>query len=105
LANWSGSWLCGQWGTLTIAQSGDVVTGTYTYDSGRLKGNVGGNKLFGTWSEAPSYSIPNDAGDVEFTMSADGNSFTGRWRYGFSGDWRTWNGHKDLSNQLPPGQN
>lgn len=104
-ANWSGKWLCGQWGTLTISQSGDVVTGSYTYDNGKLKGNVGGDKLYGTWSEEPSYAIPNDAGDVEFTMAPDGNSFTGRWRYGFTGEWKTWNGQRDLSNQLPPGQN
>ena len=102
VANWSGKWLCGQWGTLNIAQSGDVITGTYTYDNGKLKGNVGGNMLFGTWSEAPSYSIPNDAGDVEFTMSDDGKSFTGRWRYGFTGEWRTWNGQRDLSAELAP---
>ena len=86
-------------------QSGDVVTGSYTYDNGKLKGNVGGNKLYGTWSEEPSYTIPNDAGDLEFTMAPDGNSFTGRWRYGFTGEWKTWNGQRDLSDQLPPGQN
>jgi hypothetical protein len=104
-ANWSGKWLCGQWGTLTLSQSGDVITGSYTYDNGKLKGNAGGNMLFGTWSEEPSYTIPNDAGDVEFTMAPDGNSFTGRWRYGFTGEWKTWNGTRDRTNELPPGQN
>lgn len=104
-ANFSGKWLCGEWGTLNITQIGDVITGTYTYDSGKLKGKVSGDKLSGNWSEAPSYSAPKDAGDVEFTMSADGKSFTGRWRYGSSGDWSTWNGQRDRSNELPPGSN
>ena len=30
-ANWSGSWQCGYWGILTLSQSGNQVTGTYTY--------------------------------------------------------------------------
>jgi len=102
VANWSGKWLCGNWGTLTLSQSGDVITGSYTYDNGKLKGNAGGNMLFGTWSEEPSYAIPNDAGEAEFTMAPDGNSFTGRWRYGFTGEWKTWNGYRDLSNVQSP---
>jgi hypothetical protein len=102
VANWSGKWLCGNWGTVTLIQSGDRVTGTYTYKDGKLTGNAGANKLFATWSEAPLYVVPVSAGEAEFTMSADGNSFTGRWRYGFSGDWGTWNGQRDLSNQLSP---
>ncbi len=97
-ANWSGKWLCGNWGTLTLIQSDDRVTGTYTYKEGKLAGNAALNKLFATWSEAPLYTAPVSAGEAEFTMSADGNSFTGRWRYGFSGDWATWNGQRDLSN-------
>jgi hypothetical protein len=105
VANWSGKWICGNWGTLTLSQSDDRVTGTYTYKEGKLTGNAALNKLFATWSEAPLYVVPVSAGEAEFTMSADGNSFTGRWRYGYSGDWDTWNGYKDLSNQLPPGQN
>jgi hypothetical protein len=40
-----------------------------------------------------SYKPPKDAGDFEFTLSSDGNSFTGKWRYGFGtgqwkGDWK-----------------
>jgi hypothetical protein len=102
VANWTGSWICGQWGTLTLSQSDDRVTGTYTYKEGKLAGNAALNKLFATWSEAPLYVVPVSAGEAEFTMSADGNSFTGRWRYGYSGDWHTWNGYKDLSNLQPP---
>ena len=93
--NWTGSWLCGQWGRLTLSQSGDQVTGSYTYDNGKLTGYAAGNTLVGTWSEAPTYNPPNDAGDVQFNLSADGNSFTGHWRYGSAGDWKPWNGERD----------
>jgi hypothetical protein len=49
--------------------------------------------LVGTWSQSPSYAPPADAGDFEFTLAADGQSFTGRYRYGSDGTWfTTWNG-------------
>ena len=71
------------------------VTGTYDWDSGKI--NIRQSKTsglaIGTWSEAPSYSPPDDAGDIEVQQSQDGNSFTGKWRYGSSGDWiGEWNG-------------
>jgi hypothetical protein len=95
VANWTGSWLCGQWGRLTLSQSGNQVTGSYTYENGKLTGYATGNTLVGTWSEPPTYNTPNDAGDVQFNLSADGNSFTGHWRYGSAGDWKPWNGERD----------
>jgi hypothetical protein len=91
---WQGTWDT-NWGTMVVTQSGTSVTGTYTHDSGKITGTVSGNKLTGTWSESPSYSAPNDAGDISFTLSADGKSFTGSWRYGSSGSWSGgWNGTK-----------
>ena len=90
---WEGDWKTEQWGKLYLFQEGNKVTGEYEHDNGKLVGAVSGGTLTGTWSEAPSYSPPDDAGDVELTMSPGGNSFTGRWRYGSSGDWDgTWNG-------------
>jgi hypothetical protein len=88
--NWSGTWDT-SWGTMYLTQSLGKVTGTYDYDDGKIEGyiskNLSGNILVGTWSEYPSYAPPDDAGDIEFIMSSDFNSFTGRWRYGSSGDW------------------
>jgi predicted small secreted protein len=94
--NWSGTWDT-NWGTMYLTQSLGKVTGTYDYDDGKIEGyiskNLSGNILVGTWSEYPSYAPPDDAGDIEFIMSSDSNSFTGRWRYGYSGDWYSdWNG-------------
>jgi hypothetical protein len=70
-----------------LQQSGDTMTGTYTHDQGRIHGTVSGSRLIGTWSEAPSYSPPNDAGDFEFTLSNDCATFSGNWRNGSTGSW------------------
>jgi hypothetical protein len=94
--NWSGTWYT-DWGNMQLTQSTGSVTGTYTWESGKITGsiskNLTGNILYGTWSESPSYAPPKDAGDFEWTMSPDFNSFTGKWRYGSSGDWNgKWKG-------------
>ena len=94
--NWSGTWDT-TWGTMYLTQSLGKVTGTYDYQGGNIEGyiskNLSGDILVGTWSENPSYAPSDDAGDIEFIMSPDFNSFTGRWRYGSSGDWYSdWNG-------------
>jgi hypothetical protein len=77
---------------MELTQSDGTVTGTYEVNQGKIEGTVQGNKLIGTWSEPPSYAPPDEAGDIEFTLSSDGNSFSGRFRYGSSGDWGVWNG-------------
>jgi hypothetical protein len=91
-AGWTGNFSTyfGRMGPLT--RSGDTVSGNYQYKQGKITGSVSGNLMTGTWSEAPSYTAPNDAGDVELTLAADG-SFFGRWRHGSSGNWQTnWTG-------------
>ena len=92
---WSGSW-DSDWGMMQFTQSGNQVTATYTHGVGRIRGTVSGNTLTGTWSQSPSYQPPDDAGDVVLTMAADGNSFTGTWRYGINtGTWDgTWTATK-----------
>ena len=94
--NWSGTWDT-NWGMMHLTQSLGKVTGTYDYQGGKIEvyisKNLSGNILVGTWSEDPSYAPPDDAGDIEFIMSSDSNSFTGSWRYGSEGDWYgDWNG-------------
>ena len=71
------------------------ITGTYDWDSGRITARQSKTSglAIGTWLESPTYQPPNDAGDIEIQQSQDGNSFTGKWRYGSSGDWiGEWNG-------------
>jgi|GEM_PF-2615910 len=72
---------------MEFQQSGNTLTGTYAHDDGRIQGTVSGNKFTGTWTEVPTRSPPSDAGDAEFTLSDDCNSFSGKWRYGSSGGW------------------
>lgn len=98
--SWAGKW-DSNWGEMVINQNGALITGTYTHDEGRINGTVSGNVFTGTWSESPSYSPPNDAGDMELTMSADGKSFTGKWRYGSEGSWGEWEGGKRITEVIP----
>ncbi|HWQ18370.1 MAG TPA: hypothetical protein VN455_01215 [Methanotrichaceae archaeon] len=78
---------------MEFQQSGNTLTGKYTHDDGRIQGTISGNKLIGTWTEVPTRSPPNDAGDVELTLSDDCNSISGNWRYGSSGGWSgDWSG-------------
>lgn len=98
--SWAGEWDT-NWGDMVLTQTGSKVTGSYTYDNGRIDGTVSGNVLSGTWSEAPSYAPPHDAGEVEFVMSDDGKSFTGKWRYGSEGDWGNWEGGTRITEVTP----
>jgi hypothetical protein len=98
--SWAGEW-SSNWGNMVIVQNGSSVTGTYTHDSGKINGTISGNVFTGTWSEAPSYSPSSDAGDMELTMSADGKSFTGKWRYGSDGNWGNWEGGKRITEVIP----
>lgn len=90
---WTGTYDT-EWGTMTFVQNGDKVTGTYVHDEGKVVGTASSNTLTGTWSESPSYNPPDDAGDFVLTLSADGKTITGNWRYGSnSGAWDgTWEG-------------
>jgi hypothetical protein len=90
---WGGLWDT-DWGGITMVPEGNHVTGTYFHDNGRIDGTVDGYTLTGTWSESPSYSPPNDAGDIVITQSIDCQSFTGIWRYGSSGTAKNWSGHR-----------
>lgn len=54
-----------------------------------------GIHIAGTWAEEPACRAPDLAGDMELTLSADGQLFTGRWRPGSAGEWTTnWNGKR-----------
>lgn len=76
--NWSGTWTQDP-EALTLIQSGVNVSGSNGY-WGTIKGTVSGKVLTGTW-----YKGVTNQGDLEFTMSDDGKSFTGKWRYNYPG--------------------
>jgi hypothetical protein len=83
--DWNGRWKTNYAG-LTLIQTGSQVTGTYGFMGESMEGTVSGNTFKGTWKN-PSYNASTNTGDMELTMAADYNSFTGRWRFGFEGDW------------------
>jgi hypothetical protein len=83
--------------TFELKQVQSKVTGTYTWDNGIIDGwqSKTAGVMIATWSEAPTYKPPADAGDLELQQSPDGNSFTGKWRYGSTGPWAgEWNGRR-----------
>ena len=90
--DWNGTWQT-NWGEMVLTVKGNVVEGYYEHDSGKIKGVLtdNGKVIKGRWSESPSYEMPNDAGEIEFTLASD-DSFTGKWKYGTSGSWSTWTG-------------
>ncbi|MED1918523.1 hypothetical protein P4V64_24725 [Bacillus thuringiensis] len=84
--------LTGTWktdfGTLTLSQSGYLVTGTYTYHNGTLKGVLSHNTLIGRWNDS------SVEGKFIFEFSPDRNSFQGRYGRGESepSNSNPWNG-------------
>jgi hypothetical protein len=94
--NCTGKWKT-NWGEMTLTQTADnKVTGQYTHDNGKIEGTISGNSFSGRWSESPTYQDPNDGGLVELEFKEDCLSFTGRWKYGTTGDWKEndWSGEK-----------
>ncbi|MCE1246403.1 MAG: hypothetical protein LWY06_07155 [Firmicutes bacterium] len=94
--HWSGTW-SSEWGDMHLAVKGNALTGTYTHKEGVLKGSLAdeGKTIRGTWSQAPTHKPEKDAGAFVFIISSDGNSFTGKWWYGFDTSKKpdgTWSG-------------
>ena len=77
---------------MILDQQGSSVAGTYFTD-GTLRGTMDGQVMKGQWSSA-TQAAPTTKGDFEFTFSADGSSFTGKWSKGLGMPWETtqWNG-------------
>ena len=92
--DWSGKWKDSDGDTWNLQQSGNVVTGSYTHDDGRIQGQiVAGTKLVGAWSEAPSYGPPRDSGEFMLVISSDCKHFWGQWMYADDQKWRGgWSG-------------
>jgi hypothetical protein len=95
---WAGRWQTNL-GVMELGQDGSRVYGGYETNEGQIGGTAKGQVLTGTWVQAPSFQMPEDGGAFKLTMSDDGQSFTGRWRYGTSGAWEKskWSGQR-----LPP---
>ena len=85
----AGSWDDG-W-DLIIDASGN---GTYSYNeqrTGVINGTVVGNTLTGTWNNNPNEKDSHQ-GKFTFTLSDDGQSFTGKFGYGDDEQSSGWDG-------------
>lgn len=81
------------WGEVTLVQHGDEVTGSFTFDQGKINGTVMGNTLYADWSKAPTYSGPFDAGMIEITAHPASKEVLARWKYYDAQNWNhNWNG-------------
>lgn len=82
---WTGAWST-NFGAMTLARSGQQVTGRYDYRGGRIEGQLQGQVLRGTWVQ------DNARGHFVFRLSPDGRSFEGRWGRGAAdsdgGEWK-----------------
>lgn len=76
---------------MTLIQSGDKVSGVYSYQDGKLNGIVTDGVLMGTWVQ----NRDGKRGTFKFKMSPDGTTFKGKWRRGNKGEWEgEWNGER-----------
>jgi hypothetical protein len=70
----AGTWRT-SFGTMTFEIAGNEATSTYDFDGGKLRGTLsqGGRTLAGRYEEVDA------KGTFHFTLSADGQSFSGGW--------------------------
>ena len=90
--NWTGSWNS-SFGELRLHQVQTKVYGDYR-DLGSIDGNINGSKLVGTFTNG------DGSGNFIWTLSANGTSFTGKWTWAGTNDWKEWNG--SLKNSAAP---
>jgi len=93
----------GDWGELALELRGPEIWGSYSRAEGTLVLSVRADGVLeGWWSEAPSRSAPDHAGQIELRAARSGDviAVTGRRRAGTDGAWRD-----DLNLLLIAGQN
>ena len=79
-----------EWGEMTLKQTGNDVTGTYTHANGVIKGTLKGKILTGTWTQSGG-----GKGKLRFEFNDDFSTFTGKWNYNDAEPTRDgWNGKK-----------
>lgn len=71
----TGNWKT-EWGTLTMSQTDDVVSGHYDFQGGSVAGKVKDGVLAFTWSQSGN----GHKGTGTFILAKDGKSFSGTWQ-------------------------
>ncbi|RPI15648.1 MAG: hypothetical protein EHM58_13760 [Ignavibacteriae bacterium] len=83
-ASFTGKWDC--WGTMILTQSGTSLNGSYGYLDGLItNGTIKDNTATCHWSQSNKRE-----GTVIFTLSTDGNSIDGKWKYSTDGESDAW---------------
>jgi hypothetical protein len=86
---WSSQWITNDQRIYTFEQTGSNITATInTINGWKFTGAISGNSITGTWSDPP-YTPNNHTGEEVFTMSDDGKSLSGKWKYGHNAN-STW---------------
>lgn len=82
--SWTGTWNTSwtengdkTFEVIHFTQTGSSVVGKYEVGNNTISGTVKGSLLTGIWSDIEGQDVYN--GTFEFNMSADKNSFTGKW--------------------------
>ncbi|MDR0491779.1 MAG: hypothetical protein LBH28_11100, partial [Oscillospiraceae bacterium] len=75
---WAGVWeVSGSWRTMTLAQDGNIVSGSYTWEEGSINGTVSGNTWAGRWSQVGN----SRSGGFKAVMAYDLMTFGMTWWY------------------------
>lgn len=91
---------------VTFEEKDGILSGDTQWGSGFITGWVSGQVFQGTWAREPSYQYP-DHGDIQLTISSNGNQFSGRWRIGTNedesvGEWFEMSGTKVGTSPMNP---
>ena len=103
----AGTWLTddkavrrgGFFGKITLVRKGNEVCGLFADDQWSLEGTVTGRKLSGRWwwnsvgDAAFEETMPQFRGVMEWTLSEDGDAFTG-WGLFHDGTREVWTGRR-----------
>lgn len=82
------------YGQMTLAEQNGTLSGSYGGRNG-ISGTVRDGKFVFTYFE------PGVTGEGEFALSADGQSFAGRWRPAGSANWSNWTGKRAQVANVP----
>lgn len=76
------------WGTITLNQSGNNITGYFNDGDGTLKGTISGNRIIASFDEYGS------KGSLELLLFEGGKAMSGKWKYNDDSTWVDMTGKK-----------
>ena len=100
----AGEWQVGTHDVMILTVDGARVTGTYSPASTLMSGILSsdGLALMGVWTQNPTRSLPEDAGQFVLRLAKDGGSWNGRWGRDIEFDQYSYQAFRPRS-RIPPG--